>query len=261
MKKFFKFLISWQYLKHVLMIIGVWLLIVLIEAQYLKSHTNHGVSVEVPSFYHIHTEDLDKMIAGTDLKYEIKDSVYLDNWEKGTVCWQYPKPTDSTGVRVKPGRVIQLSIVPMTPRMMEMPKVVDMSKRMAETTLSSLGLRTEITYKPAPEGKNFVMAQLYKGKPIAPGTMIPKGSRIELVVAKGDTGEATALPNLVGLTILQAQDRLQSLALSLAPQCESCITEADFANAVITSQSPAGGEGINVAAGSTITVWATIGGQ
>ena len=259
MKKFFKFLISKQYIKHLLIIVGIWLLIILLEAWYLKSHTNHGNTVPVPSFYGLYPEVLDGMVEGTGITYEIKDSVYLEDWAKGTICWQYPRPTDSTGVKVKPGRVIQLSIVPMNPRMMEMPKVVDMSKRMAETTLSSLGLRTEVTYKAAPEGKDFVMAQLYKGKPIAPGTMIPKGTRIELVVAKGNTGEVTSLPNLIGLTILQAQERLQTLTLSLHPECESCQTEADYATAVISSQSPAGGEGINVAAGSTITVWATKG--
>jgi hypothetical protein len=39
------------------------------------------------------------------------------------------------------------------------------------------------------------------------------------------------------------------------------VTEEDFMNAVITNQNPAGGEGVNVSAGSTITVWATKGGQ
>jgi len=135
--------------------------------------------------------------------------------------------------------------------------VVDMSKRMAETTLASLGLRTTVTYKPHPAGKDFVMEQLINGKPIPPGTMIPKGTRIELVVAKGNTGESTPLPSLIGLTILQAQERLQSLTLSLHIECTTCLTEADFANALIGSQSPDGGEGVNVAAGSTITVWAT----
>ena len=261
MKKFFKFFISKQYLKHVLLIVAVWILIILLEGWYLKSHTSFGDSVQVPTFYKVHMDDLDQFIAGKDIKYEIKDSVYLDDWPKGTVCWQYPKPTDSTGMSVKPGRVIQLSVVPYSPRMLEMPKVVDMSKRMAENTLSSMGFRTTITYKPAPEGKDFVMGQLVNGKPIPPGTMIPKGTRIELIVAKGNSGEATSLPNLIGLTILQAQERLQTLTLSLHPECESCQTEADFASAIITNQSPNGGEGINIAAGSTVTVWATKGGQ
>lgn len=261
MKKFFRFFISRQFLKHFLLIVLVWFLIIFVEARYLKWHTGFEDKVEVPSFYGVHYEALEEFVGDRDIKYEIKDSVYLDDWPKGTVCWQYPRPTDSTGMWVKPGRTIQLSIVPLTPKMMAMPNVVDMSKRMAETTLSSMGFRTTVSFKPAPEGKDFVLAQLYNGKPIPAGTMVPKGTRIELVVAKGNTGETTPLPNLVGLTIMQATERLQSLTLSLHRECESCVTEEDFMNAVITNQNPAGGEGVNVAAGSTITVWATKGGQ
>lgn len=257
MKKFFKFLISKQYLKHVLLIVLVWGLIIFIESWYLKSHTNFEQQIDVPSFYGLHVEDLDELIGDRDITYEIKDSVYLDDWPKGTVCWQYPRPTDSTGMYVKAGRNIQLSVVPNSPKMLSMPAVVHMSKRMAETTLNSMGFRTTVSYKPAPEGKDFVLAQLFNGKPIAPGSPIQKGSRIELVVAKGNTGETTPLPNLVGLTIIEAQMRLQNLTLILAPQCDNCSTESEISNARITSQSPAGGEGINVSAGSTITVWAT----
>ena len=260
MKAFFRFFISKRYLKHILFIIGVWILVVLLESWYLKWTTDFGEQVKVPSFYKVHVDDLDALIAGTDISYEIKDSVYMDEWPKGTICWQYPRPTDSTGMYVKAGRTVQLSVVPNSPKMLTMPKVVDMSKRMAETTLGSMGFRTTITYKPAPEGKDFVLAQLFDGKPIKQGTRIPKGSRIELVVAKGNTGETTPLPNLVGLTIIEAQERLKTLTLILAPMCESCATEADYSRAIISNQSPAGGEGISVAAGSTITVWATIGG-
>ena len=260
MKKFFKFLISKQYIKHVLIIIVLWIVIVVAESQYLKMHTDFNSKVEVPSFYGLYTQDLDEFIQGKEITYEIKDSIYLDDWPKGTVCWQYPRPTDSTGMFVKPGRTVQLSVVPLEPKMVAMPKVVDMSKRMAETTLESMGFRTTVSYKPAPEGRDFVLGQLYNGHPIVPGTMLPKGSRIELVVAKGNSGEATALPNLIGLTIKDARARLQSLTLTLHPECETCATEQEIENAVITNQSPSGGEGVNVAAGSTITVWATKGG-
>lgn len=259
MKKFFRFLISRRYLKHILFILLVWALIIFVESWYLKSHTNFGEAIDVPSFYKVHADDLDQFISGKGISYEIKDSVYLDDWPKGTVCWQYPRPTDSTGMRVKPGRKIQLSIVPSSPKMVSVPKVVDMSKRMAQTTLEALGFRTTVSFKPAPEGKDFVLAQLYEGKPIVAGVQIPKGSRIELVVAKGNTGETSPLPNLIGLTISQARERLATLTLALHPECEGCLTESDFNNAVITNQNPAGGEGVNVSAGATITVWATKG--
>ena len=67
------------------------------------------------------------------------------------------------------------------------------------------------------------------------------------------------MPNLIGLTISEARDRLTNLTLSLYPDCATCQTEEDFMSAVISDQNPKGGEGVSVSAGTTITVWATKG--
>ncbi len=257
MKKFFRFFISKQFLLNFAGVILAWVLIVWLESVYLNSHTNHGQKIEVPSFYKIHMDDLDEFVAGKEISYEITDSVYLDDWPKGTVCWQYPNPTDSTGMYVKEGRVISLSVVPLRPKMITVPKVVDMSKRMAETTLNSLGIRTKISYEANPIGPDFVLKQLYDGKPIEPGTQIPKGSRVELVVSKGSSGEATPLPYLIGITIKEARERLATLTLSIHVECETCQTEEEIENSTIYNMNPVGGENVNVAAGSTITVWST----
>jgi len=260
MKKFFKFFISKQFLLNLVAIGIVWVLIIQIDKWYLKSTTNFGESISVPSFYKVHMDELDEFVSDKNLTYKIVDSVYLDDWPKGTVCWQYPRPTDSSGMGIKQGRVIELSIVPLAPKMVAMPRVTDMSKRMGETTLEALGMKTKISYKPHPYAPGFIMEQLYNGNPIDSGTFIPKGSRIELVVSKGKTGEASALPNVVGLTINEAQSRFSTLALSIEIQCDECLTEEDYAKAVISKQSPAGGENMTVAAGTPVTVWATVSG-
>jgi beta-lactam-binding protein with PASTA domain len=80
-----------------------------------------------------------------------------------------------------------------------------------------------------------------------------------LVVSKGKTGEATPLPNVVGLTINEAQSRFSTLALSVEVQCADCMSEDDYANAVISKQSPGGGENVTVAAGTPVTIWASVG--
>ncbi len=262
MKKFFRFFISKQFLLNLAAVVVVWILLIWIVFSYIKSYTNFvNKGVVVPSFYKIHMEDLDVFVSDKGLEYEIQDSVYLDDWPKGTVCWQYPRPTDSTGTKVKPGRKILLSVVPLNPKMISVPKVVDMSKRMAETTLNALGIKTKISYQPAVEGVGFVMKQLYEGKPIKPGTFLPKGARIELVVSQGKTGETTLMPNLIGLTISQARERLMNLPISLAPQCDDCQNEKDIERAIIISQVPEGGENAVVSAGTTVTVWASVTGR
>ena len=259
MKKFFRFFISKQFFLNIGAILLVWVVIVFGESWYLKSHTNFSEQIEVPAFYKIHIDDLDEFVAGKGINYVIQDSVFLDGWPKGTVCWQYPLPTDSSGMFVKSNREILLSVVPLNPQMIKMPDVVDMSQRMAESSLDALGFRTKVSYQPASEGKGFVLKQMYKGNEIKPGMAVPKGTRVELVVAQGNNGAATSLPNLVGLTILEAKERLNNLTLSLFPDCATCESEEDYKNAIITDQNPRGGEGVSVTAGSTITVWATKG--
>ncbi len=223
---------------------------------YLKSHTNFGQKIAVPSLYKIHAEDIPELMAAKGLKYEIVDSIFMDNWPKGTVCWQHPRPTDSTNEFVKNGRVIQLSIVPLKPKMIPIPNVLDKSKRMAESQLESVGLRTKVSYKPSNVGPGYVMEQLINGKQVKVNQVVPKGTLIELVVAKGNGGQMISLPNLVGLTISDARNRLTNLNLALHPECPACNTDAEIESATIKNQSPIGGEGANVASGTIITVWA-----
>ncbi len=257
MKKIARFFISKQFLLNILAILIVWMLIVIVESYYLKSSTNFGEKIEVPTFYKIHVDDLDEFVSGKNITYTIQDSVYLDGWPKGTVCWQYPKPTDSSGMHVKSGREILLSVVPVNPQMVKMPGVVDMSQRMAENTLNAMGIRTKISYEPDPEGVGFVKKQMFNGVNIPEGTSIPKGSRVDLVVAKGHDNTTSALPNLVGLTIYEARERLSGTTLALHLECDVCHSEEETASAVITRQDPVGGEGVNITAGATVTLWAT----
>lgn len=256
MKKIFGFIFSKKYLYHIIAIILVWVAVIVGTSIYLKSHTNFGQKIEVPSLYKIHADDIPALMKSKNLAYEIIDSVYMDNWPKGTVCWQHPKPTDSTSEFVKSGRVIQLSIVPLKPKMISIPNVLDKSKRMAESQLESVGLRTKVSYKPSNVGPGYVMEQLVNGKPTQSDQMVPKGTLVELVVAKGNGGAVVTLPNLIGLTISEARIRLTNLNLALHPECPSCNSETEMESASIKNQSPIGGEGANVASGSIITVWA-----
>ena len=256
MMKFFRFFKSKKFIFNLIAILIVRLIVIFGTKSYLNSYTSFGEKIEVPVFFKIHADDLDEFISGKNITYEIVDSIYLDGWPKGTVCWQHPMPSDLTGENVKNGRVIQLSIVPTKPRMIVVPKVDGKSKRIAESQLESLGLRAKITYEASTIGSGFVLKQKVNGKEFREGILVPKGTVIDLVVAKGGGGEATQLPNLIGLTISQAKERLLNLTLTLHHECLSCVNESDITNAVITSQSPIGGEEVSVAAGTTVTVWA-----
>ncbi|HIP36233.1 MAG TPA: PASTA domain-containing protein [Crocinitomix sp.] len=256
MKKFFSFFVSKKYLLNILAIAIVWLIIIFGTSFYLDSYTNFGEKIKVPSLYKIHVDDLDDLFKSNNITYVIVDSVYLDNWPKGTVCWQHPKPTDTTGQYVKSGREIQVSIVPLKPKLIKVPDVKDKSKRMGETLLKSIGFRTTVSYQPSNDGDGFILDQKINGQSINESTKAIKGTVIELIVARGNTGASTTLPNLVGLTIKQAKQRLLNLNLSIHPECISCETADDENVAVILKQSPQGGDSTKVPAGTTVTVWA-----
>ncbi len=98
--------------------------------------------------------------------------------------------------------------------MIEMPNLVGYSFRSAEMSLRNMGLRLGDTlYKPD-FARNSVLEQLYNGNPIEPGTKIPMGSSITLVLGTG-VGEAEFLvPNLIGMTYDDAKVVVESSGLN-----------------------------------------------
>ena len=143
MRKVLNFIFSKKFIYNIIAIVLVWVIVVIGTTIYLKNHTSFGQKIEVPSLYEIHADELPELMAAKGLNFEVVDSVYVDGWPKGTVCWQYPRPTDSTAEYVKGGRVIQVSIVPFKPKMIKIPGVIDKSKRMAESQLESIGFRNK----------------------------------------------------------------------------------------------------------------------
>lgn len=252
LKKFLKVLAI-----NLVLIAIVWVAVVYGTKAYLNSYTNHGEKFAVPNFMseQIHVDDLDIFVEGKGITYEVIDSIYDENVPPGTVIYQTPLPTDSTGMYVKSGRKIILRISKRS-HLVEMPAVAGKtSKRIAEAMLISRKLVPKITFRQSPEGKDQVMEQLYKGKPIEPGTKIPARSKIELIVSKGKGMDVTQLPSFVGMTINDARLRSKDLAISLFVQCEDCQDASQEEQSVVVKQSPEGGEGRQISSGSTITLW------
>ena len=74
----------------------------------------------------------------------------------------------AAGLDVKPGRKIYLVLNASQAKMINMPKLVDLSKRQAISVMDIIGLKVEeLQYRPDP-CVDCVIAQVYKGKPILP---------------------------------------------------------------------------------------------
>lgn len=257
MKAFFRFLITKQFLLHFGGSLLSVFLVFWLTSWYLDSTTKHGEDnyIAVPNLYGKHMDDIDGILAEKGLELEISDSIYDDNKAKGSVILQKPGPTDSTNLYVKEGRTIYVTVVAKSPKMITVPLLVSKSKRHAEGICKIIGLKVKYKYVPDPN-RDWVKEQRYKGKKISANTRIKKGETIELYIGQGSGGGVEDVPNLVGLTIDQANSRLGNVSLGLfVGSCEGCMNKKDSTLAIIYRQSPEGGAEFSV--GGEITVWAS----
>ena len=163
----------------------------------------------------------------------ILDSIYVDSVAKLAVIRQTPEADEV----VKAGRTIYLTINRMVPPQVEMPSLVGFSLKSAELYLQSLQLKLgSVTYKPD-FARNAVLDQLFNGVPIAQGVKIPLGSTIGLVIGTGVGGEETDMPNLVGLTYVDAKNLLLLQHINIGSVL-SLETIKDSATSFVFRQTP-----------------------
>lgn len=256
-KKLGNFIISKRFLINLLAICVFWVVLILGVKMYFKSYTHHGELYEVPTLSGNNANDIPELIGDLPLKYEILDSIYEPNLIAGTVVYQNPMPSDSSGVMVKPNRVIKVRVSKRT-RLVSVPYVVSKSQRYAEAVLKAKGLRIHTEYVPSIEDQGSVIKQLYKGKKIKEELKVPINSVVTLVVGKRSLGELVPVPNLAGLTIKEAKSRFKNgTTLRLFAVCMGCVTAKDSSNAKVIRQTPVAKDSSMVPKGSTITIFAS----
>jgi eukaryotic-like serine/threonine-protein kinase len=249
------FLLSKVFLRSLVLavMIGIGILIVLLI--WLNFYTRHGQARPVPDFTGLTVEQASDLAEENKLRYQIIDSVYTTAVERGAVAEQNPKP----GFKVKKKRNIMLTINAFKPEMVAVPNLIDMSLRQASKVLESSGLELgQRTYKPD-LSINFVIEQHYRGRRINPGDSIQKGSVIDIVVGKGLSNERTNIPQLVGMKLDPAKNRIMesSLVLGTFIYDKTIRTGADSAKAFVYKQNPEYRDGSSVPIGSDIYLWLT----
>ncbi|MCC6542596.1 MAG: PASTA domain-containing protein [Flavobacteriales bacterium] len=222
---------------------------------WLRTYTLHGTTARVPDLKGLSLEEASATLAARDLRFEVVDSIYSNEMPKGGVVDQDP----DAGLEVKPDRKIYLVLNASQPKMIDMPRLVDLSKRQAISVLDIIGLKVkELQYKPDP-CVDCVIAQLYNGAPIAADARIAQGEAITLVLGSGDHGQRVPVPDLVGLTNVEVQQVLNmaSLNLGVLVECVGCNTTADSTLARVHRQSPSASSDNRISLGSTIDIWLT----
>lgn len=179
---------------------------------WLRSYTQHGVEVEVSDVRGMVVAEAQPLLAAQELNLVVIDSTYTDKVPFGTIVDQDPKPLS----HAKHGRAVYVTINATTKRQVTMPNMQDMSYRQAETTLRGLGLKVDTVYDYKPsEYRDLVLDVKRDGVSVLPGTKLPVGTKVRLVVGRGRGEVAVEVPNVVGMQLQDARSTLLSSRLTV----------------------------------------------
>lgn len=219
---------------HLLGVVAVFTIFIIGGIIFLNSYTQHGQTITVPDLNGKKISEVQRILANRDLQYFVADSSYSDRVMPLTVIDQNPKP----GSKVKEERTIYLTINSLTPPKVKMPDLKDASLKQAQLELESLGLKLgKLTYKPD-LALNAVLGQTINGRPVEPGSQVPKGTRIDLIVGDGLGQTEIDIPNLVGLTVDEAKFVLDGVGLNMGAIVADNTADASDRTAFVYSQLP-----------------------
>src|SRR5580658_6662196 len=249
----FKFLTSKPLWVNIVAGLVLLLLLLLLFLGSLALLTQHGKTMKIPGVTGLSYTEAKKTLEAQGFDVQIQDSVYNDTMRPLQVVKQFPEADNL----VKINRTIYLTINRSQAPFIQMPNLVSMSLRSAEAVLRQYGLKLGDTIFKPDFARNSVLDQQYKGETIKPGASIQQGSAITLVLGNGIGGQEFGVPDLIGLTYVQARGRLDSMGLTIG-----YVTRApdvrDSSEAYIVKQDPPqfGDEGPNhIHVGQSIDIW------
>jgi beta-lactam-binding protein with PASTA domain len=250
------FILSKVFVKNLGLAIAIVVGAVMVLLIWLNFYTRHGQARAVPNFFGLTMEQTAKLAKKSRLKYQIIDSVYTTLVPRGCVAEQNPKP----GFKVKKWRNIILTINAFQPEMVAMPNLVDLPKRQAIALIESSGLEIGLLkYKPD-LSIDVVIDQQYNGKNIPEGDSLQKGSVVDLVLGKGLSNQRTPVPDLMGLHLDPAKNKILVASLNLGTYIyDNTINKGeDTLNAFVYKQNPEFKDDATLQLGSAIYLWLTV---
>ncbi|MGC4102791.1 PASTA domain-containing protein [Ferruginibacter sp.] len=195
--------------------------------------TRHGEYLTVPAVVGKKTEDAIKLLEKQGFEVQIQDSVYTDTAARGIVLKQLPDPNST----VKINRTVFITVNRVTPPMVDMPKLegqtinaaLDMLRR-SHLQLGDTTFKNDFAY-------GTVLEQRYNGGRIPEKTKIQWGSRVDLVISNGPGDKEIPVPDLLGMTFVQAKAYMEENGIILGASLLDNDVR-DTANAFIWQQRP-----------------------
>jgi eukaryotic-like serine/threonine-protein kinase len=230
----FSFLTNRSFLTNLIVALVLGFAAVFIFFQLLDMITKHGDYIKVPQVKGQTIESAKKLLLSQGFQVEVQDSVYYDSLPKLSVVKQSPAPDEL----VKINRTVYLTINRAEAPLVAVPNFVGQTYRSVQLQLNTLGLKLGDTSSRPDFAVGSVLEQLYNGNNIVPGSKIPMGSSISLVLGGGIKQKEMMVPDLLGMTFAEAKVFLESNELLLG----AVIVDGnvgDSSNAFVIKQSPA----------------------
>lgn len=196
-------------------------------------------AVVVPVVLGLRYDDAHTRLSEAGLDAALGESRVSASAPRTTVLGQSPAP----GTRVSRGVTVTLD-VSAGQRSATIPRVAGLSRDRAEASLRRAGLAIgQVREQPGSQARGTVLSAQPE-----PGTVVPEGTAVELVVSAGPA-ELT-MPDIVGRELVEARALIEQLGLAVGD------TEVDSASmmprGVVIYQSPAAGS--SVLPGAVITL-------
>jgi beta-lactam-binding protein with PASTA domain len=211
---------------------------------FLDVFTRHGKSAPVPNLIGKTLDSVLFIAQKNSLRIEIIDSIFRADRQRGSVLVQNPEP----GMLVKKNRKIFLTMNSFSPQKEAVPNVKEISLRQAKTVLNAKGFRVgKLEYSYLHPFINDVFAQMYKGKEIEPGVLLPVGEYIDLKlgleVKEDSVSLTTIVPDVSGYAKQSIEDIIieNSLNYILVFDRKDVKTVTDSLNCVAYEQEPPAG--------------------
>ena len=245
---FIQFITTRVFLRQLLIATVIASAMVALVLSMLKWYTHHGESVVVPNLVGLNPSQIEQLETITNFEVIVVDSVFDSRQPSGSVIIQDPV----AGSNVKKHRKIYLTTVAVLPEQVSMPDLVDLTLRQASAALETYGLELgNVSYVPD-IAANAVLAQFYRNREIAPGTMVLKGSVISLRVGQNAGNGRYQVPFLIGKSREEALSLLRENYLLVGE--ETFEDDADPLTARVYSQSPSFSGGVMLNAGQSVSL-------
>lgn len=184
--------------------VAVFLLI--LDQLLMPAYTNYNEGVTVPDVTQVSLDEAEELLTSYGLRFEVTDRRSNSAFPEDYVIDQTPTPAEI----VKPNRKVYLTVNSESHPTVTVPEVVNLSLRNARIQLQNYGLEVGTVSYESSRFKNSVLRQS-----IPAGRNVEKGTVIDLTVSDGLGNKMVDMPEIVGFSLSEAQQKLREAGLRI----------------------------------------------